>query len=367
MSQAESLQHLWPVLRDADMSVQFVPLVLYEHALTLNQEVQQIWKRDASAATILFVMTRYLLLVDRVFAIISLYPIRDLGAIRLSRDWFCSCSILLWIHAITSSALITVMSAIAAIRVYALWNRDLRLLAIVMLTGLFPAFANLFFRGASAAYVVPTRFYSCQSAPVAMTARSYTALAIATRVISIVSDGLVVVLTWVKTFRVYALARRARFRADYSLLLLRDGAVYFLCVLNFVAIVYIIPEFKDVRADKSSTQGTNVLNDLIVTLTSILMVRFLLNLRDRRASLEEKAYPWEDSEGTRLTTRTQPLSSIRFASGVLETMGGTVSMASDEDDQADGQDDEMNAEEEERVDDAPRVSGEVVQDAVTWA
>ncbi|OSD05117.1 hypothetical protein PYCCODRAFT_1443464 [Trametes coccinea BRFM310] len=343
MSQADSLQHLWPVLRDADMSLNICAqaLVLYEHALTLRQEVQQIWKRDSSAATILFVMTRYILLLDRVFVILALYPIHDLG------------SALLWLHAITSSALITVMSAIAAIRVYALWNRDLRLLMIVLLTGVFPAFANLFFRGASAAYIVPTRFYSCQSAPVAMTARSYTALAIATRVISIVSDGLVVVLTWVKTFRVYALARRARFRADYSMLLLRDG--HATCVLNLVAIVYIL------------WTGTNVLNDLIVTLSSILMARFLLNLRDRRASLEEKAYPWEDSESTTLTTRTQPLSSIQFASGVLDTMGGTVSMATDMESGGDEEDDEREAGEEECADDAPRASGEVVHDAVTWA
>lgn len=34
-------------------------------------------------------------------------------------------------------------AAIGAIRVYALWNRDYRLLVIIMLTGILPAIANL--------------------------------------------------------------------------------------------------------------------------------------------------------------------------------------------------------------------------------
>lgn len=48
-------------------------------------------------------------------------------------------------------------------------------------------------------------------------------VSIAMRVISIFSDGLVVALTWKKTFRIYALTRNAKLHADYSVLILRDG------------------------------------------------------------------------------------------------------------------------------------------------
>lgn len=48
-------------------------------------------------------------------------------------------------------------------------------------------------------------------------------VSIATRIISIFSDGLVVALTWKKTFRIYALTRNAKLHADYSVLILRDG------------------------------------------------------------------------------------------------------------------------------------------------
>lgn len=82
-------------------------------------------------------------------------------------------------------------SATAGVRVYALWNRDIRMFCIVLLSGMFPAFTNFvslylgtswvsirtrcvqFFRGASAAYIIPTNLYSCQSAPWAMSASLY--------------------------------------------------------------------------------------------------------------------------------------------------------------------------------------------------
>ena len=57
------------------------------------------------------------------------------------------------------------------------------------------------------------------------------AVSVATRVIAILSDGLVVVLTWMKTYRVHVLTRGVDFRTNYSTLILRDGTVYFLSVL----------------------------------------------------------------------------------------------------------------------------------------
>ncbi|KAI0353955.1 hypothetical protein OH77DRAFT_1406126 [Trametes cingulata] len=325
MSEADPYQHLWPVLRDADVSFFFLcaatTLAFYEHLITIRLEVQQIWKRDVSGATLLFVMTRYIMLLNRIFVIVGMYPISDPSAV-------CSCNTVLWLQAISSSALITVMSAIGAIRVYALWGRDTRLLIVLMLAGMFPAFANLFFRSASSAYIIPTRFYSCQSAPTAMTADAYKtriafAVSIITRAVSIVSDGLVVALTWVKTYRVYTLTRRIRFRADYSALILRDGAIYFMAiaVLNFLAILYIV------------TTGTNLLNDLTVTLSAILMARFLLNLRDQRARIEDMSTFALDTvsfcSSSSSSCRPPTPSSLRFQSGMFDTMGGTLSVGSE--------------------------------------
>lgn len=59
------------------------------------------------------------------------------------------------------------------------------------------------------------------------------------------------------------------------------------------------------------------------------MARFLLNLRDQRANLEDKAWPI-NSPSTLTLALSSPTSSIRFRSGVLDTMGGTMSMGSGE-------------------------------------
>ncbi|KAH9888053.1 hypothetical protein C8Q73DRAFT_655815 [Cubamyces lactineus] len=323
MSSTSSLEHLYPVLRDADISF-FIScaataLAYYEYLITIRLEVQQIWNRDASGATILFVMTRYFMLLDRVFVVIGLYPIRDPGVSAYVES--CCLGYLLLI--LTIHRVSVVFAAIAAIRIFALWNRDYSLLVIVILTGIFPAFANLFLRSASTVYIIPANFYTCQYAPTAVTAQTYKALSIATRVISIVSDGIVVVLTWVKTYRVYAITRRVRFRADYSALILRDGKCRIAtCVLNLVAIIYIW------------MTGTNLLNDLIVTLSAILMARFLLNLRDQRSHIEDMSFTWGNGgDGDSKLSLSQPLSSLRFASvsglfDTMGTMGGSVSTGS---------------------------------------
>ena len=53
-------------------------LAFYEHAITLDLEVSQIWRRHISGATILFILTRYLILLDRIFAVIGLWQLHYL-------------------------------------------------------------------------------------------------------------------------------------------------------------------------------------------------------------------------------------------------------------------------------------------------
>ncbi len=53
-------------------------------------------------------------------------------------------------------------------------------------------------------------------------------MSLATRVVSIFSDGMVVVFTWLKTYQIFVLTRSVRFRTNYSALILRDGTLYFL-------------------------------------------------------------------------------------------------------------------------------------------
>lgn len=97
------------------------------------------------------------------------------------------------------------------------------------------------------------------------------------------------------------------------------------------------------------------------------MARFLLNLRDQRSHLEDKAWPVDSSPSTLTLAFSASPSTIRFRpSGVLDTMGGAISMGSHEDDM-DGDDDL----EDEGSDEETRCGGECAKKALdeesAWA
>lgn len=52
-------------------------LVLYEHVITIRLEVQQIWKRGLSGATVLFILTRYITLINRLLISLSLSSLQS--------------------------------------------------------------------------------------------------------------------------------------------------------------------------------------------------------------------------------------------------------------------------------------------------
>ncbi|THG95249.1 hypothetical protein EW026_g6369 [Hermanssonia centrifuga] len=85
-------------------------------------------------------------------------------------------------------------------------------------------------------------------------------------------DGLVLVVTWVKTARNLAEGARIGMRTPLSTMLLRDGTIYFaiLFVMNIVQVVV---------KTALSFQNLNLLTPVIQTLQPILISRFLLNLR----------------------------------------------------------------------------------------
>ncbi|KAI0754212.1 hypothetical protein C8Q80DRAFT_1137596 [Daedaleopsis nitida] len=296
---------LYPLLVDADVTFLLAcaatALVIHEHLITIGPEAKM-WQRSISGISILFILTRYLTLVDRILVVISLSGIRTNTV----------CSTVTWLVTVTTSALVVVMAAIAALRVYALWDRDIPLSILVFIAGVFPAIANIFLRSVSWVYIIPTDLYSCQTAPTAMSDSAYTALIVATRAVSILSDGLVVVLTWLKTYRVYVLTRKMDLRANYSVLLLRDGTLYFLavCILNFIAIVY------------KMHVGANLMNDMVVTLSSLLMSRFLLNLRAQR----------DDGEESTTSSSERSTSIVRFAPDLVISMGASVGLDEGEED-----------------------------------
>ncbi|KAI0083607.1 hypothetical protein BDY19DRAFT_998451 [Irpex rosettiformis] len=100
---------------------------------------------------------------------------------------------------------------------------------------------------------------------------AFDTVVIASRTISIFADALVLILTCVKTLRTYLMAREVRLTQKNSIseLLVRQGIVYFLIFLSLNVAQTAVQE----------TTGIEYLSPYIFAVTSILMTRFMLNLR----------------------------------------------------------------------------------------
>lgn len=95
-------------------------------------------------------------------------------------------------------------------------------------------------------------------------------LTTATRVCSIVSDLLVITVTWWRTYALKREADRLHMRASLATLLLRDGTVYFAAIL-VLNVVHAVVVFYDGNVDYVSI--------FLSPIPALLTSRFLLNLR----------------------------------------------------------------------------------------
>lgn len=89
------------------------------------------------------------------------------------------------------------------------------------------------------------------------------------RTSTICSDLTVLVVTWTRTYRIYREAAKVNIRLPVTILLIRDGTLYFLVVLllNLTHVIVF------------HTQGQIFLVSFICALSAVLASRFLLNFR----------------------------------------------------------------------------------------
>ncbi|KAI0765803.1 hypothetical protein BC629DRAFT_1293376 [Irpex lacteus] len=93
-------------------------LFIYEYFLTLPREIKCIWSRKTSTATILFLLNRYVVMCNRGFRMIQAVSWQGQFEHTADRVIF------------------------AAIRMYAIWNRDSKVFACVLALGLIYPIVN---------------------------------------------------------------------------------------------------------------------------------------------------------------------------------------------------------------------------------
>ncbi|OCH85079.1 hypothetical protein OBBRIDRAFT_891399 [Obba rivulosa] len=163
-----------------------------------------------------------------------------------------------------------VWAVFSALRVYALDNHKWRIAALTLVLGLVPVGTNTFNDSDTAiVYSYDSVFGQlCFDSP-KFTSKTYTIVVSTTRTCMILSDIIVVAVTWVHTYKIKRAAKAANLQSSLADLLLRDGTFYFviLALLNAAHMSLAI------------TGVFTFLTVFTIPISSIIISRFLLNLR----------------------------------------------------------------------------------------
>ncbi|KAJ3526198.1 hypothetical protein NM688_g8287 [Phlebia brevispora] len=216
--------------------------------ITISDEIDHIWKRKFTGATLLFFLNRYTTLL-KTRSLSRLY----VDLIRIPQTWG-----ELWYNIFDIIALF-VFAAFSAFRVWAIWGREIRPFLIVLPFALLTPCLNIY--RVSAESVIP------EMNPLPP---PYGGFADIVRGFAIATDGLVLIMTWLRTRGIYRAAIKINTKPSLSAMLLRDGTVYFGVLLIF-NIVDLIMNHVDV-----SENPVNLFSDVV---NSIMISRFMLNLR----------------------------------------------------------------------------------------
>jgi len=238
-------------------------LKLYHHITTVRQEVQYMWGRKWNSVTILFFLNRW---ITFVWVIVSLaFDLMPLPSIP-------SCKGVTFLQDILELMLSVLWSVFSAVRVYSISGGSGGLATLACVLGLVPVGTNIY--GHFAAYqfqIVNSPFAGpeCVEGEV-LSLFAINGLTIGTRVAVILSDLIVLVVTWSRTYAMKREANRLNLKTPLVTMLLLDGTAYFvvLLMLNILQI---------------ATITTNVFLDtanfFTTPISSIIISYFLLNLR----------------------------------------------------------------------------------------
>ncbi|KAH9899782.1 hypothetical protein C8Q73DRAFT_663375 [Cubamyces lactineus] len=217
-------------------------LICYEYFITLDREVALIWGRKFTGATVLFILNRYLALFKYPIYIADLVPIPD-------ESW--------------KIALLVALPA-----------------SVPLATNIY-----LYSQTYAANYAQPIGCVWLNTVPVHV----YSSLLIFTRSSVITADVLVLLITWWKTNDIRRLAAQTDVKVSLTSLIVRDGTMYFL-VLLYMNTIHIVLSLTGACICIQRFTFTITFEE---PLTTILVSRFLLNLREVneiRASGESTDY-----------------------------------------------------------------------------
>jgi len=235
--------------------------IIYDTLLTFSREIDCIWKRKSGAVTLLFISQRYCMMF---LTILRMIVPTEMTACKA------------WNYMQFISALLSAFGVgiFATLRTWAICGRFNMLVILVFLCNMIDPAMNIYnFSRPKLFRVDPVR--GCMMGIVVSPHDQY--LPTVTRVSAIVADLLVLVITWWKTADVWKASKQMKqFKPKLSMLLLRDGTIYFvaLFLLNFVTLL--LDVLARVNVD---LKGSSYFSYVTEAFGPALVARFLLDLR----------------------------------------------------------------------------------------
>ncbi|EMD39646.1 hypothetical protein CERSUDRAFT_81028 [Gelatoporia subvermispora B] len=209
-------------------------LVFYDHATTISREVDYIWGRKLNSVTLLFHLNRWTLFAWAISEALDF----------MSQNTIPRCVGFSMLDYILNILLFAIWALFSAVRTYAISGGSWWLSVLVLCLNLVPLVTSAlsYFEKTTYQMVsVPVLGLQClisadtsQSRQIQFTAASRTCV--------ITSDVIVLVITWVKTFKIKREAVRNNVSVPLVSMLLRDGTTYFIALLtlNILSITGII-------------------------------------------------------------------------------------------------------------------------------
>lgn len=247
-----------------------VCLVLYEYIVTLSQEVSAMWQGKLTSATLIFFLNRYTTLAWGIFGTLLLFnSIKQSASSYTHLIFFWGSLNMIWQG---------IWAAFSALRVYAVSDRNYLLALLALLLGLVPVGTNAYTYamsspGHATLHTTKTLAVPGNEVPSAVANK----LVIITHVSLISCDILVLAVTWASMLRLRRATGNAGERVAPLLTLLgRDGTLHFLILLFLNCL----------ETGLWVTNTSSVVDVLITPLTSIIVSRFLLDLRQLRITVD---------------------------------------------------------------------------------
>ncbi|PCH38941.1 hypothetical protein WOLCODRAFT_146790 [Wolfiporia cocos MD-104 SS10] len=236
-------------------------LILYDYSLTLSQEIQLMWNKTSQGNTALFLMNRCVM-ISIVVSYIFMVPWVDLTNANLPIS---VAERMIFLVEVATDASLAMWAVVSAFRVYAVSHRCWSLAILTLLLGSAPLATNLTLEARSYFFVDNALVDQLEH----LSTSTISKLGLAARICLIISDALVITITWYMLHNHETRLALAQRRLSLSQLLIRDGTLNFtlLLVLNVIGVVL---------NNLQVTYGFVYLTDAA---TTVLISRLMLNLR----------------------------------------------------------------------------------------